>query len=125
MLKAPPEWGIEPVPKSARLLKGFDLFVLWYSLGMGLLVLQAGAFLTEGLSLLGSFLVSLTGSLIGSLFLALAGTIGSKYGVPTMVSLRATLGRRGSFLPSIPMAKAAELLTAQVTSRFLWSMLRG
>src|SRR5256885_1344176 len=42
-LRRPPEWGVEPVPDSLRILRTFDLFVLWSSLGAGLLVLAAGA----------------------------------------------------------------------------------
>src|SRR6184192_4156695 len=34
-LRRPPEWGVEPVPDSLRVLRTFDLFVLWSSLGAG------------------------------------------------------------------------------------------
>src|SRR5438034_886583 len=44
-LRRPPEWGVEPVPPSLRVLRTFDLFVLWSSLGVGLLVLAAGPLL--------------------------------------------------------------------------------
>src|SRR5439155_1586424 len=44
-LRRPPEWGVEPVPASLRVLRTFDLFILWSSLGAGLLVLAAGALL--------------------------------------------------------------------------------
>ncbi|RLF00746.1 MAG: putative hydroxymethylpyrimidine transporter CytX, partial [Thermoprotei archaeon] len=47
MIKAPPEWGIEPAPDRLRILGGLDLFVLWFSLGVGLLVYAAGAELLE------------------------------------------------------------------------------
>ena len=52
LVQAPPEWGIQPVPKKERTLRFFDFFVLWSSLGVGLLVLEAGALLVPGLSLL-------------------------------------------------------------------------
>ena len=100
-LRAPPEWGIKPVPQQFRILRTVDLFVLWSSLGVGLLVLVAGSLLVPALGLLESFIISLLGSIIGSIFLALAGLIGSDYGVPTMVSLRPILGRVGSYLPTI------------------------
>ncbi|MEM2846989.1 MAG: putative hydroxymethylpyrimidine transporter CytX [Nitrososphaerota archaeon] len=99
-IRAPPEWGVEPVPKEHRILRGIDFFVLWSSLGVGLLVLVAGSLLVPGLGLLEAFLVSLAGSIIGSLMLASAGLIGSRYGVPTMVSLRPILGIKGSYLPT-------------------------
>jgi len=99
-LKLPPEWGPDPVPQSIRQLRFFDYFVLWSSLGVGLLVLVAGSFLAS-LSMLEVFAVSVAGSFIGSLMLALAGDVGSRYGVPTMVSLRPVLGLRGSYAPTI------------------------
>jgi putative hydroxymethylpyrimidine transporter CytX len=87
---------------SLRVLRTFDLFVLWSSLGAGLLVLAAGALLVTafGLSLWEAALVSLGGSIIGSLLLAAAGHHGSRAGVPTMVSLRPILGRTGSYAPT-------------------------
>jgi len=99
-IKAPPEWGVEPVPVEHRILRGIDFFVLWSSLGVGLLVLVAGSLLVPGLGLFEALLISLAGSLIGSIMLASAGFVGSRYGVPTMVSLRPALGIRGSYLPT-------------------------
>lgn len=101
LFQAPPEWGIEPVPRDFRILRFIDYFVLWSSLGVGLLVLEAGALLVPGLSLGQALLAILVGTLIGNLLLALAGMAGSDQGVPTMVLLRPVLGRRGSYLPSL------------------------
>ncbi|RDD53421.1 MAG: putative hydroxymethylpyrimidine transporter CytX [Candidatus Korarchaeota archaeon NZ13-K] len=98
LLRAPPEWGVEPVREEVRILRGIDFFFLWFSLGVGLLVLQAGALLMPSLTIGQALLVSLAGSLVGSLLLALAGILGSKYGVPTMVSLRPIFGTYGSYL---------------------------
>ena len=99
-IRAPPEWGVEPVQKKYKILRGVDFFVLWSSLGVGLLVLVAGSLLVPGLSLLDALIVSLIGSIIGSILLASAGLIGARYGVPTMVSLRPILGVRGSYIPT-------------------------
>ncbi|MDH5788575.1 MAG: cytosine permease, partial [Candidatus Bathyarchaeota archaeon] len=74
---------------------------LWSSLAVGLLVLQAGGLLVPGLSASESIAIAILGSLIGSLMLGLAGGLGSKYGIPTMVSLRGVLGLRGSYIPTI------------------------
>src|SRR5947199_207394 len=73
-LRRPPEWGVEPVPDSLRVLRTFDLFVLWSSLGAGLLVFAAGALLVQlfGLTLWEAFLVSLVGSVLGSVLFAAA-----------------------------------------------------
>jgi len=101
-LRRPPEWGADPVPAEKRVLRGFDIGVLWFSLGVGLLVLATGALLVGlvGLTLIEAVLVTAVGSVIGSLMLAGAGLIGSRYGVPSMVSLRPVLGRRGSYVPT-------------------------
>ncbi len=100
--RRPPEWGVEPVPASLRVLRTFDLFVLWSSLGVGLLVLAAGALLVTlfGLTLWETILVSVIGSVAGSALLAGAAHHGSRAGVPTMVSLRPILGRVGSYAPT-------------------------
>jgi len=110
-VRRPPEWGVEPVPAHVRELRAFDLFVLWSSLGVGLLVLAAGTLLIGvpipgekplgfGLTLWESVWVALAGSAVGSLMLAAAAHHGSRAGVPTMVSLRPILGRHGSFAPT-------------------------
>src|SRR5438552_1697064 len=101
-LRRPPEWGVDPVPEALRVLGTFDLFVLWSSLGVGLLVLGAGALLVTflGLTLWETVLVSLAGSIVGSALLAGAARHGSRAGVPTMVSLRPILGRAGSYIPT-------------------------
>ncbi len=107
-IRLPPEWGIEPVPERMKILRFIDVSILWFSLAIGLLVIQAGAFLTMpieyggfGLNILDAFLVSLLGSSIGSFILALVGLIGAKHSVTSMVSLRPSFGLLGSYLPSI------------------------
>lgn len=100
-IQTPPEWGIEPVPKNHRRLGKLDYFVLWSSLGNGLLVFWAGSLLVPQLDVFTALMIIVAGSLIGSLPLALAGIIGSDNAVPTMVMLRPAFGIRGSFLPSL------------------------
>jgi NCS1 family nucleobase:cation symporter-1 len=100
-VRLPPEWGTSPVPKEKRTLRSFDYFVLWSSLAVGLLVLQAGGILVPGLSVAEVILIAVLGSVVGSLMLALAGGLGSRYGIPTMVSLRASLGMKGSYIPAV------------------------
>lgn len=101
-VRRPPEWGVEPVPERLRILRALDVFVLWSSLGVGLLVLAAGTLLVLafGLTLWESLAVSVVGSTVGSLMLAGAAHHGSRAGVPTMVSLRPILGRIGSYAPT-------------------------
>ncbi len=96
-----PAWGIEPVPERLRVLGLLDTGLLWGNLGVSLLVIVAGTYLVPALSLPEAFLAILVGGLIGNTMLALAGMIGADARVPAMVLLRAPLGRRGSYLPTV------------------------
>jgi NCS1 family nucleobase:cation symporter-1 len=96
-----PAWGIEPVPERLRVLGLLDTGLLWGSLGVSLLVLVAGTYLVPALSLPEAFLAILVGSLIGNAMLGVAGMIGADARVPAMVLLRAPLGRRGSWGPTV------------------------
>jgi nucleobase:cation symporter-1, NCS1 family len=99
-IQAPPEWGIEPVPQTQRVLGLLDFGVLWGDLGIGLLVMLAGTFLVPGLGLGDALLAIVIGGMLGGVLLALIGAIGSDTAVPTMVLLRPVLGVRGSYLPT-------------------------
>src|SRR4051812_6896968 len=106
-LKDAPNWGIEPVPERLRVLGAFDGFLLWANLSVSLLVIVAGAFLVLppaqfglGLSLPVAVAAIVAAAIVGNLLLGLGGLIGADARVPTMVLLRAPLGRRGSYLPT-------------------------
>ena len=96
-----PAWGIKPVPERLQVLGLLDTGLLWGSLGVSLLVLVAGTYLVPALSLPEAFLAILVGSLIGNAMLGVAGMIGADARVPAMVLLRAPLGRRGSWGPTV------------------------
>ena len=102
-----PNWGIEPVPERFRVLGVLDGFLLWANLSVSLLVIVAGAFLVLpasdfglALSLPEAFGAIVAAALVGNVLLALGGLIGADARVPTMVLMRAPLGRRGSYLPT-------------------------
>ena len=102
-----PSWGIEPVPERLRLLGALDGFLLWANLSVSLLVIVAGAFLVLppsqfglGLSLPVAVGATVAAAVVGNLLLGIGGLIGADARVPTMVLLRAPLGRRGSYLPT-------------------------
>jgi len=94
-------WGIEPVPDRLRVLGFADTLLLWGNLSISLLVIVLGAFLVPALSLKTALLAILVGALAGNVLLGLAGMIGSDARVPGMVVLRAPLGRRGSYVPTV------------------------
>ncbi|MEX0785049.1 MAG: cytosine permease [Dehalococcoidia bacterium] len=96
----PKDWGIEPVPVEERHLRPFDLGVLWGDLAVSLLVMVAGALLVPGLSTKMALLAIVVGTLLGTVLLGLVGIVATRRGVPTMVSLRAALGVRGSYAPT-------------------------
>jgi hypothetical protein len=79
----------------------FDAFSLWFSLGIGLLVLQAGAFLVPGLSLGMALAAIVTGSVLGALLLAAAGVVGPTPASRPSGSLRLALGARGAAIPAV------------------------
>ncbi|SDI02116.1 putative hydroxymethylpyrimidine transporter CytX [Pseudomonas panipatensis] len=136
-----------PVGSAQRVLGLRDLFSLWFSLGIGLMVLQTGALLAPGLGLAGSLLAILLGTLVGVLLLAAAGVIGSDTGLAAMASLKLSLGGHGAALPAllnllqlvgwgafeiIVMRDAASLLAARAfgeaslwTSPALWTLVFG
>jgi NCS1 family nucleobase:cation symporter-1 len=138
-IRNPPEWGIDPVPSKHRLLRGIDYFVLWSSLGVGLLVFSAGSFLT-GSRFQDAILAIIVGSVGGSLLLALAGKIGSDHSVPSLISTRPSFGIHGAYLPAILnvmqligwttfeimiMSKAAEMLMGKLIPYHIWAILIG
>ncbi|MDR5830588.1 putative hydroxymethylpyrimidine transporter CytX [Caballeronia sp. LP006] len=90
-----------PVPPERRAFGTSDAFALWFSLGIGLLVAQAGALLVPGLSLAHALVAIVIGTVIGVVLLALAGVVGADTGLAAMSSLRPTLGVRGASVPAV------------------------
>ncbi|KTB72788.1 nitrate reductase [Pseudomonas viridiflava ICMP 13104] len=136
-----------PVPVSQRVFGGRDLFSLWFSLGIGLMVLQTGALLAPGLGMSGAMLAIFLGTLLGVLLLASVAVIGSDTGLSSMAALKLSLGSKGASLPAllnllqligwgsfeiIVMRDAASLLGARAfadgspwASPLLWTLFFG
>ncbi|QTL03057.1 putative hydroxymethylpyrimidine transporter CytX [Aquabacter sp. L1I39] len=132
-----------PVAPAQRVFGARDAFALWFSLGIGLLVLQAGALLTPALSLGTALAAILAGSVLGVVLLALVGVIGADTGLASMAMLRPTLGVRGAVLPTcinviqlvgwgsfeiIIMSQAADALmraTLDVSMPMAWTVVFG
>jgi nucleobase:cation symporter-1, NCS1 family len=131
---------LTPVPQERRAFEARDAFSLWFSLGIGLLVLQAGAFLVPGLSLGAALAAIVAGSVLGALLLAAAGVVGTDTGLSAMGALRLTLGARGAAVPAalnavqlvgwgafeiIAMRDAADALSRQtfgLSNPMLWTL---
>lgn len=134
---------LTPVPAIRRIFATGDAFSLWFSLGIGLLVLQAGAYLVPGLSLPHALAAIVVGSLLGVLLLSLAGVVGADTGLSAIASLRPALGVRGAAIPAvlnavqltgwgafeiIAMREAADALAKQtfgVSNPLAWTLLFG
>lgn len=107
-VEVPPEWGVDPVPAAERQMSFRQHFVLWFNLGIGLLVILTGALLVLpaedhglGMAPRQALLAVIVGSAIGVFLLALMAYAGARVHVPTMVLLRPVLGIRGSYVPSV------------------------
>ncbi len=143
MTERTPSWGITPVPERLRVLSGLDSALLWGNLSVSLLVIVIGALLVPALSLRDAMLAIVVGAVIGNVLLAVAALIGTDARVPGMVLLRAPLGRRGSYAPTvlnvaqnvgwstfelIIIAAAAAALSEHLfgwTGTWLWTILFG
>ncbi|MGA9658993.1 MAG: putative hydroxymethylpyrimidine transporter CytX [Asticcacaulis sp.] len=134
---------LTPVPTAKRTLTLRDAFSLWFSLGIGLLVLEAGSYLVPGLSLPEALLAVVIGSVAGAILLALAGVVGADTGLASNAALRPTLGVRGAAIAAvlnviqlvgwgafeiIAMRDAANTLSANtfnITLPVVWTLLFG
>src|ERR1044072_2572705 len=126
-----PSWGIEPVPDRLRVLGLLDLTLLWGNLSVSLLVIVAAAGLGPALSFKQALLAILIRSLPGSILLGLGGAIGADPRVPGMVLLRAPLGRRGSYAPTVLNVaqnlgwSTFELIIISTAAARLWGLVFG
>ncbi|MBA3976583.1 MAG: cytosine permease [Nitrosopumilus sp.] len=133
--------GVNPIKEKDKILTGKDFFVLWSSLGVGLLVISAGSFIYTS-NILDALFVIIVGSIIGSILLGLAGKIGSDHSIPSVVSMRPSFGIYGSYLLTILnliqligwstfeitiLSKAASVFTQGFMNIdfYLWSIIFG
>lgn len=89
-----------PVADRERTLGEWDFFLLWAGAAISLSEIWAGGLLASFGIVLGLGII-LLGHALGNTPMALSGLIGSRHGVPAIVSTRGALGNRGSALPAI------------------------
>lgn len=87
------------VPAPERVLGFGDALALWFSLGVGLLVMQVGAYLRPGLSVSQALVAIALGSVLGAGLLAWVAGIGSRYGLSSSALIGRALGQRLALLP--------------------------
>lgn len=133
------DFGTNPLDSKYKVLSGKNFFVLWSSLGIGLLVISAGSFISSS-NLTEAIIAIIVGSVVGSILLALAGKIGSDHSVPSIVSMRPAFGLHGSFLLTILnifqligwatfeitiLSKAANIFSNGSVDFYIWSIVFG
>ncbi len=77
----------------------FDHSALWFSMGVGLLVMQVGASLMPALSARDALLAIVAGSLLGAGLLAWVASLGARHGLSSSALIGAALGRSFALLP--------------------------
>ncbi|MFA9439505.1 cytosine permease [Uliginosibacterium sp. sgz301328] len=91
--------ALAPLPAHERTFSWRDHAALWLSLGVGLLVIQVGAYLVPGLGTQGALAAILAGSLLGAGLLAWTARLGCESGLSSAGLMHATFGRHFARLP--------------------------
>lgn len=90
-----------PIAAPERVFAFRDHAALWFSLGVGLLVMQIGAFLGTALGPRSAAIAILIGSLLGAALLAWVARIGCERGLPSPALMCQTLGTSFAKLPVV------------------------
>lgn len=98
---APRHAALSPTPVHERVFGMGDLASLWFSLGVGLLVMQVGAYLMPALSTQQALLAIVLGSLLGAGLLAWMAKIACETGLSSAALMRHVYGRQFAKLPII------------------------
>ena len=88
-----------PVPAAARVFRFVDHAALWFSLGVGLLVIQVGAYLMPALGPAQALPAIVAGSLLGAGLLAWVAAIGCREGLASSALIGVALGRAFATVP--------------------------
>ncbi|MDO9422507.1 MAG: cytosine permease [Herminiimonas sp.] len=90
-----------PIPVAKRVFSFRDHAALWFSLGVGLLVMQIGAFLGTALGTQTALFAIIVGSLLGAALLGWVAYIGFERGLSSPILMCQTLGTCFAKLPVI------------------------
>ena len=93
--------ALTPVSSAQRVFRWHDHASLWFSLGVGLLVMQVGAYLMPALGTKEAMLAIVGGSLIGAGMLGWVAKIGCESGLASAGLMHAVYGRSFARLPII------------------------
>lgn len=96
-----PHAALSPTPTHERVFGTGDLAALWFSLGVGLLVMQVGAYLLPALSTQHAVLAIVLGSLLGAGLLAWMAKIACETGLSSAALMSHVYGRQFAKLPIV------------------------
>ena len=91
--------ALEPVDDGLRVFSGLSHASLWFSLGVGLLVMQVGAYLVPAVGTRDAMLAIVLGSLIGSGLLAWTAKVGCDTGLSSAGLMHTVFGTAFARLP--------------------------
>jgi nucleobase:cation symporter-1, NCS1 family len=98
-LKPASNSALSPVPTSERVFNWHNHASLWFSLGVGLLVMQVGAYLVPAVGSRDASIAIVLGSLIGAGLLAWTARLGCQTGLSSAALMHATYGSAFARLP--------------------------
>ena len=87
---------LEPVPEAEKTQSSLDLFLIFAGANVVATTFITGATVKAGLSFSAAILAIVAGSLVGATLVGLLASVGSRWGVPSIIALRAPLGRPGA-----------------------------
>ena len=88
-----------PVADGERVFTWHDHTALWFSLGVGLLVMQVGAYLVPAVGSRDAAIAIVLGSIIGAGLLAWTARLGCRTGLSSAALMHATYGSSFARLP--------------------------
>ena len=96
-----PHSALTPVEPSERVFTAYSHACLWFSLGVGLLVIQIGAYLVPALGTQEALLAIVLGSLVGSGLVAWVAKLGCDTGLSSAGLMHKVFGSRFAKLPVV------------------------
>lgn len=93
--------ALTPVASDQRVFRWHDHASLWFSLGVGLLVMQVGAYLMPALGTQEALLAIVAGSIVGAGLLGWVAKIGCDSGLASAGLMHAVYGRQFARLPIV------------------------
>jgi len=91
--------SLTPVGEDARVFTGFSHASLWFSLGVGLLVMQVGAYLVPAMGTRDALIAIVIGSIVGSALLASTAKLGCDSGLSSAGLMHRVYGSAFARLP--------------------------